>query len=428
MKPDHLRRWLRKYGNLGTVMVAGYLALHFLWKKRRVLFLASCLLLLSLPCLFYYLRKPAQQKQRDNAVPLRSLAPSVQNLPPLPEQEQDELITCETVTIGEDIWRLEVWRQRPSYEDMLKFYRNGQIVQTVQSKELGKIYGGQFFTVRLMHFPTLYPVIAARVRSGAGHGQVTRFYAVRNGQLINLGEVEGECGGPVFRDYDGDGKREWVFDDYDYYDYHDQGPDFYKVYKETADSKLVLWKELPDKQHRGLPYLSYAAPSEDKAGALPPVFADVLQVRLGVDAETRLEHKIGEGEETIGGHSNSGRSWFFPKGLHLLADGFDSNKEGYILDTLVFADWKGDLGSTREFAKLGVGVWSNLRVGMTPEECLRVLPEEMREHATRAEEITWQKEVMGVRAGNKGAFHYQANLRFANGRLESLMLQEYWQN
>ena len=36
MKPALLRKWIRKYGNLGVLMAAGYLGLHFLWTKRRL--------------------------------------------------------------------------------------------------------------------------------------------------------------------------------------------------------------------------------------------------------------------------------------------------------------------------------------------------------------------------------------------------------
>src|SRR5258706_5277751 len=109
-----------------------------------------------------------------------------------------------------------------------------------------------------------------------------------------------------------------------------------------------------------LPVVSNSTPEQPKNNTLDsatPVFAKVLDVKLGEDAECKLERRIGKGHETIGGHCNSGREWSFHNGLQLRADGFDLNHDGYILDTLIFSKWRGQLGDTKELAKFGLGVW-----------------------------------------------------------------------
>src|SRR5579871_536851 len=207
MKPERLRGWLRKYGNLGTLMVGGYLAIHYLSKRRAAMLVVCCLLLLSLIYLLPRLITPVTKLHRSPVMPPNPVVSSEPHqrvaAPPV---DPDELRSSQTVMIGKDPWTFEIWRRHPPNDDMIQFYRNGQFVESVKSEELGNIYCGQNFAVRLMHFPTRYPVIEVRVNSGAGHGQVTRFYSVRNGQLLNMGEVEAECGGPVFRGRDRDRK------------------------------------------------------------------------------------------------------------------------------------------------------------------------------------------------------------------------------
>jgi hypothetical protein len=146
-------------------------------------------------------------------------------------------------------------------------------------------------------------------------------------------------------------------------------------------------------------------------------------VRLGVDTERQLERKIGRGEISIGGHSNSGRVWSFPSGLNLMADGFDLRDNDYILDTLVFSDWNGRLDATRKLAALGLGPWGGLRVGMSQRECLNALPPEMRHPMTSKDALEWQRKVAGSRAGKAGIFLYEATVSFEGGRLNYLRLE-----
>ncbi len=178
-----------------------------------------------------------------------------------------------------------------------------------------------------------------------------------------------------------------------------------------------------------LPAVGNSAQRQYKHRTSAPVLPDfvrVLHIRLGVDTERRLERKIGKGEVTLGGHSNSGREWFFSNGLVLYADAFERIGNKYFLDTLHFFAWRGRLGETKELKELGLGVWSKLRVGMTQSECLHALPTHvlnLPKPKTSPDAIIWQQNVKGTRAGKPGMFDYAATLQFARGRLKSLLLE-----
>jgi len=154
-----------------------------------------------------------------------------------------------------------------------------------------------------------------------------------------------------------------------------------------------------------------------------PDFVKVLHIRLGVDTERRLERRIGKGEVTLGGHSNSGREWWYSNGLALYADAFQRTGNQRVLDTLHFSEWRGRLGDTKELKDFGLGVWSKVCIGMTRQECLQALPAQMPKPIASADAIVRQQNVNGTRAGKLGTFDYEATLQFSSGRLKSLLLE-----
>jgi len=73
-------------------------------------------------------------------------------------------------------------------------------------------------------------------------------------------ELDGQRGGPVFKDQNHDGRTEWIFDDFCYYGRNPYvGPEDqlvdYEAYKETRDGKLKFWKRIggPESHHQ-MPY------------------------------------------------------------------------------------------------------------------------------------------------------------------------------
>jgi hypothetical protein len=165
---------------------------------------------------------------------------------------QDKLVSSERFRLGPDLWAIEQ-REAPDWADFTRdatIRKNGRAVEHISGEDLG----GHVILARRVHFPTPYVVIAVRGHSACGHGQVTRFYSIRKGRLARMGiDIEHECGGPVFRDFDGDGTCEWVFDDDDWYTYYGRGPRYFLVYKPTRAGGLKLWRRLPNRRRERLP-------------------------------------------------------------------------------------------------------------------------------------------------------------------------------
>jgi len=151
--------------------------------------------------------------------------------------------------IGVDDWTITVVGNRQDDNGIdFVFTRNGEHVMTFLATDLGTPYA----VATRCWYPTPWPVFVVSAHSQAGHGLTTHFYAARNGVLEKILELEGEKGGPVFRDLDEDGTMEWLFDDFEWYR-DDMGPNNYLVYRVNERGTLDLWKTLPNPRHKTLP-------------------------------------------------------------------------------------------------------------------------------------------------------------------------------
>ena len=103
-------------------------------------------------------------------------------------------------------------------------------------------------------YPFPFPTFVIRAHSWAGHGEESNYYAiVKGGLVLMLKNSIGENGGPVFRDVDGDGKPEFIIDDYSYYEHWDKPQLHLLMYKLGRDSRLHLWKKVNRRGHWPLP-------------------------------------------------------------------------------------------------------------------------------------------------------------------------------
>jgi hypothetical protein len=240
-----------KYGNLGVVMVATYLAVRYVTKSR----IGLVLLVAAVSVAAYRHRRPSPGAE-GGSVRARPVATSLAETQPATapgqpaapiERDPDQA----SFSVGRDQWRFVVNRVSNSeaFEADLRIYKNGGMVCRLRAEQLD----GEGLAVKRVSFPTRYPVMAVLAYPDAGHPTATHFYTTRAGRLVHMGEVGAENGGPVFHDYDGDGRPEWVFDDYDWCEYYTRGPAFYLVYKETREGKLHLWRRLPNLKRRHLP-------------------------------------------------------------------------------------------------------------------------------------------------------------------------------
>lgn len=157
------------------------------------------------------------------------------------------------------VWRVEIWQSRlnmPNGDtelwggDYVKFLRNGHVVLTQTASDLG----GASLEFGKAEFMSPFPLIILRSEPECGNPGPAHLYGIRRGKLMHVVEVDGECGGPILHDYDGDGRLEWVFDDYNWYRYYGKEPKYLLVYKMASDGKLRLWKRLPNRQRRHLPF------------------------------------------------------------------------------------------------------------------------------------------------------------------------------
>jgi hypothetical protein len=99
-------------------------------------------------------------------------------------------------------------------------------------------------------YPVGYPVFVVSGHTGMSHGESTIFYAVKGGKLHKMFDIYGEGGGPVFRDIDGDGKSEWIFDNFEHPNRVD--PSAFMIYRQNS-TKVTFWKELPNPKEVKLP-------------------------------------------------------------------------------------------------------------------------------------------------------------------------------
>lgn len=119
----------------------------------------------------------------------------------------------------------------------------------VKLKLTGNDLGGTPIQVARGWYPVGYPVFVVSGHTGMSHGERTVFYAVKDGELHKMFDFKGEGGGPVFRDIDGDGKNEWVFDNVEHFR---SDPLAFLVYRQNG-TKVTLWKKLPNPKEVQLP-------------------------------------------------------------------------------------------------------------------------------------------------------------------------------
>lgn len=129
---------------------------------------------------------------------------------------------------------------------VIEVRRDGKLKLKIDCDELR----GTLIGAARAWYPVGYPVITVSGHTGCSHGQTTRFYAISRGELHQMFEIEGEVGGPIFRDLDGDGKNEWIFDNYDFWQANP--PTQYLVYRQSG-FRVSFWKKLPNPKRVELP-------------------------------------------------------------------------------------------------------------------------------------------------------------------------------
>jgi hypothetical protein len=182
-------------------------------------------------------------------------------LGPCPEIDLDLLVEEQRTSyaIEGSLWTIVVTTDYATGDRRasVRFVKDGMLVRHVNRD--GELSVSTMYSRRIWP-PGGLVVFCVRGNSGAGHYEMSQFYCIKDGQLVFMLNFDaGEWGGPVFRDFDGDGVFEWVFDNFNWYEqYHSEiqpegKPDRFLVYKLQDDGTLRLWRELPNPDHVWLP-------------------------------------------------------------------------------------------------------------------------------------------------------------------------------
>jgi hypothetical protein len=162
-------------------------------------------------------------------------------------ENRRSMAKLETHWISGHKWELEQIPDLSLLDDnhAIEIRRDG----VVKLKLSGYDFGGIPIQVARGWYPVGYPVFVVSGHTGMSHGERTVFYAVKGGKLHKMFDIRGEGGGPVFRDIDGDGKNEWIFDNVEHF--RASAPAFL-LYRQSG-TKVTLWKELPNPEEMQLP-------------------------------------------------------------------------------------------------------------------------------------------------------------------------------
>ena len=155
------------------------------------------------------------------------------------------------VTVRLDSGRWRVVRYSTPHENgdeprSVRIFHDGKRVLTKTGEYL---YDAVF-----IEWPYSGRLLAVSEHSWAGHGMDTHFYRADREGLNDLRlDLPDEVNGPVFRDLDGDGRKEVVFDNNDWYVFYGKLPTKLRAFKYDG-KRLRLWREFPNRKKERLPF------------------------------------------------------------------------------------------------------------------------------------------------------------------------------
>ena len=165
----------------------------------------------------------------------------------LPAQPLPKVIGHHTYRLGPDTWRITQLDLDPSGEDRaIRIEKNGKPVFYQSSDRL--------MDAVLIRWPYKGRLLAISRHTWAGHGVETSLYrADRKGVHDLKLKLTSEVYGPTFPDLNHDGRPELMFDNYDWYEFHNKPPTKFIVYRYNG-SRLLYDRTLPNPKARHLPY------------------------------------------------------------------------------------------------------------------------------------------------------------------------------
>ncbi len=166
-------------------------------------------------------------------------------------------------------WDVSAWTgpEREGSSDYVVIKADGNVVFSTKGQEEISRLGIGFLTGADEE-----PYIVYRKYTYAGSGAWTTIFRMRRGG--HLQEIFKEdwfdsafgsnrdLGGPVFRDLDGDGREEWIWDSFS--SYEGQPPKWLVAFKPDGQGVLQVWKKYPNREKVFLPRLAGVASEGDR--------------------------------------------------------------------------------------------------------------------------------------------------------------------
>jgi hypothetical protein len=170
--------------------------------------------------------------------------------PAPPTAKMDIYSAATTLHFREGRNRWVVRYENGSDYERVRFFCNRRLVRTVN--RLFQSAFGTFTKKTTAALKFRFPIVFVAQGGFSAVGTWRRYYCLRHGKVKLMLEMGEWNGGPIFRDYDGDGKPEWVIDDYDFNGSQNDWGDHLYLYKLQPNYTLRLWKTVPNRSRRHL--------------------------------------------------------------------------------------------------------------------------------------------------------------------------------
>ena len=176
------------------------------------------------------------------------------------------------------LWDVSAWTGpgREGHSEYVVIQADGKVVfSTKEDEEIARLGIG------FLSGADGVPYIVFRTYAYAGSGAWTKIFRMKRGGGLQIVFEEDDyfdafhdnrdIGGPVFRDLDGDGKEEWIWDDFCSYEGGDP-PAHLIAFKPDQAGVLKIWKKMSNRNGIRLPALAGVATEGDKL-----IFFDRIQ-------------------------------------------------------------------------------------------------------------------------------------------------------
>lgn len=155
------------------------------------------------------------------------------------------IVSRHTYRVEGETWRVTIVRESDWFTHQLRLERNGRRVLT---KTVDNLLGAV-----VLQWPYRGRLLAVSSHTSTGHGMKTFLFRLDRRGVVNLKlTLENEIGGPIYRDVNGDGRPEILFDNYDWYTTPPGKPPTAHLAYQYDGHRLTHLKTLP--AHQSLPY------------------------------------------------------------------------------------------------------------------------------------------------------------------------------